>query len=160
MKYRKWKDLKLPIQSTAKNNYIHDHGCSLVATCIGLQWAGRYMPMSKVKSYATKHLHKGSHVKYPLSECAKMINQIMPSKPATPHKGYNAESIRTALRAGKMILFEENDPVHSVALVRVKGVTYRLSYGKATRTTVNKAVRRRCTSPYYKGWVSVRKGRS
>lgn len=158
MKYNKWKGLKIPEQSSAKSSYIHNHGCSLITTCLGLQWAGKSMSVSKVYDSAKRHLDKGKHVKYPLSGCSKLINILMPGAPAHFHRTYDAKTIRKALKAGKMILFEEDDPVHSVALVRKGRVTYRLSYGRASRTTVNKEVKRKCTSSYYKGWVSVAKG--
>lgn len=157
MKYNKWKGLKIPEQSSAKSSYIHNHGCSLITTCLGLQWAGKSMSVSKVYDSAKRHLDKGKHVKYPLSGCSKLINILMPGAPAHFHRTYDAKTIRKALKAGKMILFEEDDPVHSVALVRKGRVTYRLSYGRATRVTVNKEIKRRCTSSYYRGWVSVRK---
>ena len=57
-----------------------------------------------------------------------------------------------------MILFEEGNPIHTVALLRdsKSGKIYRFSDGKKSVVTVKKENARRCTNEKYKGVIVVK----
>lgn len=150
------RQIPVPSQHDFKNDFIQHHGCSLVAFYMALRYKGIKKNMQQVLRYARKKLKCGA--KYPLAEICKGINQICPGKPATYHKSLTTEQLNAKLKKGYMILFEEGNPIHTVALLRdnKSGKIYRFSDGKKSVVTVEKENVRRCTNKTYRGVVIVK----
>lgn len=150
------RQIPVPSQHDFKNDFIQHHGCSLVAFYIALHYKGIKKNMQQVLRHARRKLKCGA--KYPLTEIVKGINQICPGKPAIYHKSMSNERIEAHLKKGHMILFEEGNPIHTVALLRdsKSGKIYRFSDGKKSVVTVEKENVRRCTNKTYRGVVIVK----
>ena len=146
----------VPSQHDFKGDFIRRHGCSLVAFYMALRFRGVKKNMQQCLAYCRKKLKCGA--KYPLTEIVKGINQICPGKPATYHKSLTTEQLNAKLKKGYMVLFEEGNPIHTVALLRdsKSGKIYRFSDGKKSVVTVKKENARRCTNEKYKGVIVVK----
>ena len=74
------------------------------------------------------------------------------------HKSLTTEQLNAKLKKGYMVLFEEGNPIHTVALLRdnKSGKIYRFSDGKKSVVTVEKENVRRCTNKTYRGVVIVK----
>lgn len=150
------RSIPIPSQHDFKSSFIQNHGCSLVGFYMALRYRGVKKNMQQVLNYARKKLKCGA--KYPLTEIVKGINQICPGKPAVYHKSLTTEQLKAKLKKGYMILFEEGNPIHTVALLRdsKSGKIYRFSDGKKSVVTVKKENARRCTNEKYKGVIVVK----
>lgn len=150
------RQIPVPSQHDFKSNFIRTHGCSLVAFYMALRYKGIKKNMQQVLQYARRKLKCGA--KYPLTEIARGINMICPGKPATYHKSLTTEQLNAKLKKGYMVLFEEGNPIHTVALLRdsKSGKIYRFSDGKKSVVTVEKENVRRCTNKTYRGVVIVK----
>lgn len=127
-----------------------------MAFYMALRFRGVKKNMQQVLRYARKKLKRGA--KYPLTEVCRGINMICPGKPATYHKSLTTEQLNAKLKKGYMVLFEEGNPIHTVALLRdsKSGKIYRFSDGKKSVVTVKKENARRCTNEKYKGVIVVK----
>lgn len=150
------RQIPVPSQHDFKSDFIQHHGCSLVGFYMALRFRGIKKNMQQVLQYARRKLKCGA--KYPLTEVAKGINQICPGKPATYHKSLTTEQLNVKLKKGYMVLFEEGNPIHTVALLRdsKSGKIYRFSDGKGSVVTVKKENARRCTNEKYKGVIVIK----
>lgn len=150
------RQIPVPSQHDFKSDFIQHHGCSLVGFYMALRFRGIKKNMQQVLQYARRKLKCGA--KYPLTEVAKGINQICPGKPATYHKSLTTEQLNVKLKKGYMVLFEEENPIHTVALLRdsKSGKIYRFSDGKGSVVTVKKENARRCTNEKYKGVIVIK----
>lgn len=150
------RQIPVPSQYNFKSSFIRTHGCSLVAFYMALRYKGIKKNMQQVLQYARRKLKCGA--KYPLTEIARGINMICPGKPAMYHKSLTVEQLKTKLKKGYMVLFEEGNPIHTVALLRdnKSGKIYRFSDGKKSVVTVEKENVRRCTNKTYRGVVIVK----
>lgn len=148
--------IPVPSQHDFKSDFIQHHGCSLVAFYMALRYKGIKKNMQQVLQYARRKLKCGA--KYPLTEIARGINMICPGKPATYHKSLTTEQLNAKLKKSYMVLFEEGNPIHTVALLRdnKSGKIYRFSDGKESVVTVEKENARRCTNEKYKGVIVVK----
>lgn len=148
--------IPVPSQYNFKSDFIQHHGCSLVAFYMALRYKGIKKNMQQVLQYARRKLKCGA--KYPLTEIARGINMICPRKPAAYHKSLTTEQLKAKLKKGYMILLEEGNPIHTVALLRdsKSGKIYRFSDGKKSVVTVKKENARRCTNEKYKGVIVVK----
>lgn len=150
------RQIPVPSQYNFKSSFIRAHGCSLVAFYMALRYKGIKKNMQQVLRHARRKLKCGA--KYPLTEIARGINIICPGKPAAYHKSLTTEQLKAKLKKGYMILFEEGNPIHTVALLRdsKSGKIYRFSDGKKSVVTVKKENARRCTNEKYKGVIVVK----
>lgn len=150
------RQIPVPSQYNFKSSFIRTHGCSLVAFYMALRYKGIKKNMQQVLRHARKKLK--CDAKYPLTEIARGINMICPGKPATYHKSLTTEQLNAKLKKGYMVLFEEGNPIHTVALLRdnKSGKIYRFSDGKKSVVTVEKENVRRCTNKTYRGVVIVK----
>lgn len=114
--------------------------------------------MTQCKKYMNKNYGLAGHSKYSLRQISKAINAIASGSPATFKKAASADNIQKALDDGKMVLFEERNPIHTAVLLK-KGDKYiRFSDGKYKKVTVAEEVKKRCGDAYYGGCIIVRKG--
>lgn len=127
-----------------------------MAFYMALRFRGVKKNMQQILRYARKKLKRGA--KYPLTEVCRGINMICPGKPAVYHKSMTDKQLKAHLQKGHMILFEERNPIHTVALLRdnKSGKIYRFSDGKKSVVTVEKENVRRCTNKTYRGVVIVK----
>lgn len=72
--------------------------------------------MQQCLQFARKKLKCAT--KYPLLQISKGINMICSGKPATYYKTLTNAQIDSHLKKGRMILFEEGNPIHTVVLLR------------------------------------------
>lgn len=148
--------IPVPSQHNFKNNFIQHHGCSLVGFYMALRFRGAKKNMQQVLQYARKKLK--CEAKYPLTEIVRGINMICSGKPAIYHKSMTDKQLKAHLQKGCMVLFEENNPIHTVVLLRNSktGKNYRFSDGKKSITTVAKENKKKCTNEKYRGIVIVK----
>lgn len=113
--------------------------------------------MAWCKKYLDKNYGLNGHAKYSLRQVAKAINKFVSGSQATFKKAASADNIQKALDNGKLVLFEERNPIHTVVLLK-KGDKYiRFSDGKYKKVTVAEEVKKRCGDSYYGGCVFVKK---
>lgn len=150
------RSVPVPSQYNFKSDFIRRHGCSLVGFYMALRFRGVKKNMQQVLQYARKKLKCGA--KYPLTEVCRGINMICPGNPAVYHKSMTDKQLKAHLQKGRMVLFEENNPIHTVVLLRDSktGKLYRFSDGKKNVTTIAKENVRRCMNEKYKGIVVVK----
>lgn len=150
------RQIPVPSQHDFKSDFIQHHGCSLVGFYMALRFRGVKKNMQQCLQYARKKLKCGA--KYPLTEIVKGINQICPGRPAMYHKSLTVEQLKTKLKKGYMVLFEEGNPIHTVVLLvdSKTGKIWRFSDGKKSVVTVKKENVRRCTNKTYRGVVIVK----
>ena len=148
--------IPVPSQHDFNDTFIQRHGCSLVAFYMALRFKGKKKNVHQCLDYARKHLKCGA--KYSLKELCKGINQICPKGTAVYRKSLTNEQIMSHLKKGRMILFEEKNPIHTVVLLYDvnKKKVLRFSDGKKNTTTVAVENAKRCTSENYKGIVIVK----
>lgn len=150
--------IPVPSQYKFKTNYIRTHGCSLAGFYMALRFLGIKKSMAWCKKYMDKNHGLHGHAKFNLRQVAAAINEIDSSKPATFKKSPSAATIRSNLKRGDMILFEEKSPIHTAVLLQVGTKIKRFSDGGYKNVTVAQEVKKRCGDAYYGGCVIVRKG--
>lgn len=149
--------IPLPSQHNFKSSYIRNHGCSLVGFYMALRFIGVKKNMTQCKKYLNKNYGLAGHSKYSLRQISKAINAIASGSPATFKKAASADNIQKALDNGKMVLFEERDPIHTVVLLWDGKKTKRFSDGGYKNVTVAQEVSKRCGDAYYGGCVIVKR---
>ena len=113
--------------------------------------------MTQCKKYLDKNHGLAGHSKYSLRQISKAINVIASGKPATFKKAASEDNIQKALNNGKMVLFEERNPIHTAVLLK-KGDKYiRFSDGKYKKVTVAEEIKKRCGDAYYGGCIIIKK---
>lgn len=150
------RSVPVPNQHKFKQSFIREHGCSLVGFYMAVRFRGKKKTMVATYKWAMKNLKHYS--KFPLSEIAKGINKVCGKGSATYYKSVTGELLEKKLKEGKLVLFEERKPIHTVALLYDKdsGVLYRFSDGKKYKTSVKKMMAKKCTHKTYKGIVVVK----
>ena len=151
------RNVPVPSQHRFKSSFVQRHGCSLVGFYMALRFLGIKKSMDWCKKYLDKHYGLCGRSKYPLKKIATAINKIVSGSPATYGKAPSADTIRKALKRGDMLLFEENDPIHTVVLLWNGEKTKRFSDGGYKNTTVNQGMAKRCGDAYYVGCVIVKR---
>lgn len=111
--------------------YCRNHGCSVTACSIALQFLGikqedgTVWNPKEVYEYAKKNIPGYNGSKLAIWGCKSVINRIAGREAAFWHSndGRHDTGIRgnidRQLRAGKMILFEEKDPVHTIVILGI-----------------------------------------
>lgn len=140
------KRLLIP-QQKQFGEYCRNHGCSVTACSIALQFVGikqedgTVWNPKEVYEYAKKHIPGYNGSKLAIWGCKSVINKIAGHEVAFWHSndGRHNTSIRAnidkQLKAGHIILFEEKDPVHTVALlgIDIKGRYIVATNGRVVR---------------------------
>lgn len=149
--------IPVPSQHKFKSDYIRTHGCSLVAFYMALRFLGIKKSMAWCKKYLDKNYGLKGRSKYPLKIIAEAINAIVPEKPAVFKKSPSAATMRSNLKNGNIILFEEKNPIHTAVLLWNGAKIKRFSDGRYKNVTVAQEVKKRCTDSYYRGCVIIKK---
>lgn len=150
--------IPVPSQHHFKSDYIQSHGCSLAGFYMALRFLGIKKSMAWCKKYMDKNHGLNGHKKFSLRQVAAAINEIVPGKPAVFKKSPSAATIRSNLKSGNMVLFEERNPIHTAVLLWNGAKIRRFSDGHYNNVTVAQEVKKRCTDSYYGGCVIIRKG--
>ena len=150
------RSIPVPSQHDFKNDFIRNHGCSLVAFYMSLRFKGIKKNMQQCLQYAHRRLKCGA--KYSLKEIAKGINRICPDKPAKYRETLSNDQLEKKLKKGYMILFEEGSPIHTIVMLydKKEDKIWKFSDGHKSVTTVEKENKKKCTSKNYKGIVIVK----
>lgn len=134
--------------------YCSNHGCSVTAVSIAIQWRGVLQKdksvwnPKEVYEYAKKNISGYNGSKLGIFGCMNTINKICGPGSATWHPiagvspDYNIKMITLALHQGKMVLFEEDNPIHTVAILGFAGD------GKILVATNGKVVKRSLKTEY------------
>ena len=139
-------------------SFCTKHGCSMAATSITLQFLGvkqkdgtAWNPLELYR-YAKKYIGGFNGSKLSIFGCKILINKIADAPKAKWYQitGRNNKAvkkrIRRALRNGKIVLFEQKDPIHTVVFLgfNEKGDKVRIAtYGKVQGTTLATQVNRK-----------------
>lgn len=136
--------------------YCRNHGCSVTACSIALQWAGvkqsdhTVWNPKEIYLYAKKHISGYNGSKLSIYGCKTVINKIAGSKVATwySNNGKRNPSIRgiinKALNEGSIVLFEEKNPIHTVVFLGIdeEGKYITATNGNITRRSQAVEIRR------------------
>lgn len=149
------KKLLIP-QQKQFGEYCRNHGCSVTACSIALQFVGvkqrdeTVWNPKEVYEYAKEHIPGFNGSKLSIWGCKSVINKIAGREVSFWHSndGRHDTSIRGKidkhLRAGHLILFEEKDPVHTVVLLGIdkKGRYIVATNGKVVRRSRSGEIRK------------------
>jgi hypothetical protein len=154
----------LPRQSKFDDPFLRKHGCSLMAEYEALQWLG-------VKKYPI-HLLKWHRENTPGNIFAKVtvkgvmkgINALAKGKGSAKYYTVTESvdsfvltrnRIKKALKDGKVVIFEQKDPIHTVLLLQEDNTIYILNHGTCRKITLDKQMEKLLTNTKYKGIVIV-----
>ena len=147
----------VPSQYKFKSDYIRTHGCSLVGFYMALRFLGVKKSMAWCKKYMDKNHGLNGHAKFNLRQVSAAINEIDSSKPAIFKRSPSAATIRSNLKSGNLILFEEKKPIHTAVLLQIGAKIKRFSDGHYNNVTVTQEVKKRCGDAYYGGCIIIKK---
>nr|DAE42422.1 MAG TPA: peptidase [Caudoviricetes sp.] len=145
-------------------SFCQKHGCSMTAASIALQFLGvkqkddtAWNP-DELYTYAKKHVAGYNRSKLTVYGTKVLINKLAGGKRAKwyPITGRNnrdvKKRIRRALRAGKIVIFEQRNPIHSVVFLgfnekgdKVLIATYGKVQGGKLNDQINKKALHGCT---------------
>ena len=149
--------IPVPSQYKFKSDYIQSHGCSLVGFYMALRFLGIKKSMAWCKKHMDKNYGLNGHAKFSLRQVASAINEIDSSNPAIFKRSPSAATIRSNLKSGNLVLFEEKNPIHTVVLLQIGAKIKRFSDGRYKNVTVAQEVKKRCGDAYYGGCIIVKK---
>lgn len=154
--YIKGKRRVLIPQQKQFGTYCRNHGCSVTACSIALQWIGikqadktAWNP-KEVYQYAKEHIGGYNGSKLSIWGCKSAINKIAGREVAFwhandgKHDARIREKIRKELESGNVVLFEEKNPIHTVIFLGVdyKGKFLTATNGRITRRSQVVEIRR------------------
>ena len=113
--------------------------------------------MAWCKKYMDKNYGLNGHAKFNLQQVAAAINKIVSGNPATFKKAPSAATIRSNLKSGNLVLFEEKNPIHTAVLIQIGAKVKRFSDGGYKNVTVAQEINKLCGDAYYGGCVIIRK---
>ena len=152
----------IPRQSQFDNQWLRKHGCSIMAEYIAMQWLG-VKKVGKVKLWPITLLRW--HRKHtPDMIAAKLMIKGIPaailvlsSGSAKYYKTVTKARMNKALADGKLVIFEQKDPIHTVILIPDGGNVYVATYGTVRKTTVEKMMKTVLKNTKYRGMVVIGK---
>ena len=147
------KVIKIPNQSNFKNSYIKNHGCSLVAFYMAQKFIGKNKTVRNCLNYLEKHRNLREYSKYSLFDIYDSLNELKEGC-AKYSSDYDNLKIKSFLKSGGMILFEENDPIHTSVLLQKGNKILRISNGYYKVVNIGKL--NKCKNKHYKGVVYVK----
>ena len=148
--------IKIPKQSNFKNSFLHNHGCSIMAEYVALQFIGIHKWPLHLYKWHKKHTRNDIKSKVTVKGVAKGIKSIGKGKcSVTYYKKVTTDRIRTALKNGACVIMEQKNPIHSITLIHEGGKTYKISYGAVTKTTASAMAKTATTNNTYRGMVII-----
>lgn len=154
--------MKIPRQSQFDNEWLRKHGCSIMAEYIALEWLGvkkigkeNLWPVTLLR-WHKKHTPDMIAAKLLIKGTAEGINKLSDGQ-AVYYKGTTRSRMTKALVEGKLVIFEQKDPIHTVILLPDRDGIFVASHGTVRKTTVDKMISTALRSTKYKGMVVVSK---
>ncbi len=139
--------VKVPDKQQSKSTFVRNHGCSLEAISIALQLHGIKKSPAQIREWCYTHLAGYNGSKITVFGATKVINGIVGKKVAIWHAntGKNNKKVRQninrALKQGKVVLFEQKDPIHTVVFLGYKNKKLQIAtYGGVRNGTVSEQV--------------------
>lgn len=146
--------LKIPKQSKFTNSWLRSHGCSLIAMYEALQFLGKHIYPLHLLEWFRKYDKDDIKAKVTVKGVSKGINYYKPG-----HAKYDStptyDEINKALLAGKAVILEQKNPIHSIFLIRDFGVNYIINYGSVKKVDVKKIAKTATSNKTYKGMVII-----
>ena len=146
---------KVPKQSKFDNAFLRCHGCSLMAEYLALQYVHKHVYPLHLLQWHRAHDKEDIKAKVTLKGVTKGINHYRPGR-ATYVSTPTANKAKLVLASGACLILEHRNPIHSVFIVRDKGVDYLISYGKVKKVDINQTVAKATKNKTYKGMVIVK----
>ena len=139
--------------------WLHSHGCSLIAESYALQWLG----INKTNLEELYNLHKKYTkdliaAKVRIKALPTVINKLAGKKgKATYHSKIDDDAIKEELLNGNLILFEREDPIHTITFFQEDdGKNYVIYNGENIgNKSLNSQLKKACKNSKYKGYVVV-----
>lgn len=168
MKLKKRKNVKYPVKATLSdktvliiprqskfdNDWLRHHGCSLVAEYIALQWLGVKKWPAHLLKWHKKHTPDEIFAKVTIKGVAEGINKLSKGK-AKYYKEVTSERMKKALKDGKIVIYEQKNPIHTVTLIPDDGKIWIANHGSVKKTTVKTQMKKVLTETKYRGMVVV-----
>ena len=159
----------IPRQSQFKNEWLREHGCSLMAEYIALQFLGvkkitvngkhvGIYPINLLK-WHKKNTPLDIHKKVTVRGVQRGIESLAGDKgKAEYYAKPTAERIEKALSEGDVVIMEQKNPIHTIVLLPDKDGTFIANHGKVEKADINKIAKTATTSNTYRGMIVVSKG--
>ena len=150
------KKMIVPDQHAFKTDFLREHGCSIMAEYVALQWLG----CKQYKPYGLMKLHKQKtkaevKTKVTVKGVAQLLGELVPMSFILYRNQPTLKRIKSQLDAGNIVLLEEGDPIHTVVLLRAEGKYWRITNGKCQEVDIEKEAKRATNNPKYAGMVVV-----
>lgn len=150
--------ITIPKQSEFSNQWLRNHGCSLMAEYVALQFLGLHMWPIHLLKWHKAHTPNDVKSKVTVKGVSKGIHQMAKGKgSAIYYKTPTVARIEFAMKAGHVVILEQKNPIHSIALIRDRGVTYKISYGTVTKVSVPAIAKTVTSNLTYRGMVVVKR---
>ena len=158
----------IPKQSKFSNIWLKNHGCSIMAEYIALQFLGVKKLTVKKNTYGVwpinllkwhrKYTPNQVKSKVTVRGVARGINDIGKGKGrASYRRVVTCKGMSEALEAGHMVIMEQADPIHTIALLPDSDGVYMASYGRVKEVSVKALAKTATTNATYRGMVIVKK---
>ena len=149
--------IPVPSQYDFDTYDINTKGCIIVAFYMAQRFIGKRKTVMQCLKYMQKNHPKGKRLNYNLKQVAMAINELKKKDCATYYDHITKTEMKQALRDGKMVLFTEREPIHTVVLLYNGYDVIRFSDGKYNKTSWIKEIEKRCNDNWYKGCVVVKR---
>lgn len=153
---KKVRNMIVPDQHKFKTDFLRDHGCSIMAEYVALQWCGIniYKPTTLLKLHR-KHTKADIKAKVTIKGVYHLMRDLLPFADITYKSSANLSTLKKQLSAGKLVLFEEGDPIHTVVLLKAGGAYWRITNGHCNEISFDEEAKRATKSKTYAGIVIV-----
>lgn len=150
--------ITIPKQSKFKNSFLHNHGCSIMAEYVALQFVGIHKWPIKLYKWHRKHTKNYIKAKVTLRGIKKGISSIGRKKcEAVYYEKVTANRISNAIKKGHCVIMEQKNPIHSITLLPDKKGIYKVSYGKVKRVTAKGIAETATTNNTYRGMIVIKR---
>lgn len=136
------KKIKLPDKTKCNNQFIKSHGCSIEATCIGVQKRVGLKSLTTLYSFAKTNVSGRTGSKLTISGVSVLSNKISKRTVARffrpTNKTQAKNRILKELKLGHFVAFEQKNPIHTNILIGFKpnGKIALASYGKVKEVSI------------------------
>lgn len=133
-----------------------------MAEYIAFQWLGvkrikgRKLYPIRLLEWHKKHTPELIAAKVLIKAIPKAVTKLTDGK-SKYYKVVTKARMTDALEKGKLVIFEQKDPIHTVILLPDADGIYVASHGTVRKTTVEKMMKTALKSTKYRGMVVVKK---
>ena len=156
IKPKKGHGFYVPAQQNFGDDFVKNHGCSLVGFYIALAFLGKRKPMGDLLKWSKKHLK--IEAKIPLFQVYKGLKKLAPKASIVYKKKINKTDLMMALAKGHLVLLETRDPTHTNPLMfdDTKKCIRNFSHGGKSLTSVTNVIKKQSKSDIYRGCVIIK----